>query len=141
MRITVPQGSRLDLRDRAATVLHQRTDGTFGINAAIIGADYTVPAGRSCLIEYAHMIIRLNSTITFAGRIDVEMTYVPVAGAVGSSYILELEDGQGPGSFPVLGLPFGQMIAGDRLAISTQQTSPTPSGTFRTVLHGVEYDE
>lgn len=140
MRFGNPAGPRPDFRDRNPTIIHQVTDATFSGNTSLLGFDYTVPADRSAIMDYAHIVLRLNSTIVPSGTLAVELNYVPDAGAIGSTWIMRLVHGDGPGDIHEIGVPIGHLLALDRCVVSMAHIVPTPSGIFRTTLHGIEYD-
>ena len=140
MRLGTPPGARPDIRDRNPLVIHEVTDAVFAADVSVVGFNYTCPAGRNALIEYCQFVHHINSTMQLGGLLHTEWSFDPAIGAVQTTRIHTFEGGEGPGTVFFGDLPGGQMTALDRWVISTFFVTPSPSGYFRSTIHGVEYD-
>lgn len=121
-------------------VINDFIDNAFSATTFLVGFDYTVPALRRCVIERVDVIVRVNGTIIPAGTILVIQEFTLSGGGPNALRILDFIESQGPGVVSLLGLPFGQMLPGDRLRLFLSSTAAGTTGTLRTVIHGVEYD-
>ena len=120
-------------------VIFDFVDIGFSATSFRTGFDYTVPASRRCVIERVDVVTRVDATLT--GTIIVSQDFIPSAGGSNLLRIMDLMAGDGPGVVSLLGLRFGHMLEGDNLKVTLSATGAGSGGTFRSALHGIEYDD
>lgn len=141
MRLTVSPGGRNEPIDRAPTILHINSGVGFAVSNAVVGADYTVPAGRRAILDYINVVFRLDSTLERTRFVTLRLRFTPSGGASLDTPLAAFNQNAGPGQYHfVVDGPI-HMLAGDRYLIDTVIGAPTPSGSLNSMFHGVEYDE
>lgn len=141
MRLVVAPGGRIQPIDRAPTVIHIVTSQAVAAGVSIVGADYTVPAGRRAIMQYGHGTFRLLATMPRTFATSLFLNYTPSGGALAASTLAAFIDGVGPELWNFAWQGPAQLLAGDRMHFSTTATASSPATNYSDTLHGIEYDE
>ena len=114
---------------------------SFGNTTFRTGFNYTVPAGRRAIIERLDVSVYLDGTIAAGGTVSVDINFIPAGGASHALQIFDLRVGDGPGQVDSFAQRWGQLLPGDQIQTFLSSLNCGTTGSYRSQIRGVEYDE